>query len=46
MNQRNSLSPSSKLTIAALLVAAVGIVIHIVSGVDFPSIPQDYRTNP
>lgn len=39
MNQQNSLSSSSKLTVAALLIAAVGIVIQIVSGVDFPTIP-------
>jgi hypothetical protein len=38
MNQRNSLSLSSKVTVAALLVAAVGIVIQIVSGVDFPPV--------
>jgi hypothetical protein len=39
MNQRNSLFSSGKLTVAALLVAAVGLVIQIVSGVDFPTIP-------
>jgi hypothetical protein len=39
MNQRTSLSSSSKVKIAALLVAVVGIVIQIVSGVDFPLVP-------
>jgi len=39
MNQRNSVSSSGKLTVAALLVAAVGIVIQIVSGVGIPPIP-------
>lgn len=39
MNRRNSLSFSGKATVVALLVAAVGIVIQIVSGVDFPPIP-------
>ncbi len=39
MNQRNSLSLNGKVTVAALLVAAVGIVIQYVSGVDFPTVP-------
>jgi hypothetical protein len=39
MNQRNSLSSSSKTTIGALLVAAAGFVIQIVSGVEVPTIP-------
>jgi len=39
MNQRSSLPPASKLTIAALLVAAAGFVIQIVSGVDVPTVP-------
>ena len=39
MNHRKSLSPASKLTVAALLVAAAGFVIQIVSGVDVPTIP-------
>ncbi len=39
MNQRNSLSLYGKVTVAALLVAAVGIVIQYVSGVDFPTVP-------
>jgi hypothetical protein len=33
------LTPASKLTIAALLVAAAGFVIQIVSGVDVPTVP-------
>ncbi len=39
MNKRNSLSPAGKLTVAALLVAAAGFVIQIVSGVDVPTVP-------
>jgi hypothetical protein len=39
MNQRGSLSPASNLTVAALLVAAAGFVIQIVSGVDVPTVP-------
>lgn len=39
INQRNPLSLASKLTVAALLVAAAGVVIQIVSGVDYPTIP-------
>jgi len=39
MNQRSSLPPASKLTVAALLVAAAGFVIQIVSGVDVPMVP-------
>ena len=33
------LSPASKLTVAALLVSAAGVVIQIISGVDYPTIP-------
>ena len=39
MTQRSSFSLASKLTVAALLVAAAGIVIQIISGVDFPTVP-------
>jgi CHASE2 domain-containing sensor protein len=39
MNQRNSLSSSGKLTETALLAAAAGFVIQIVSGVDVPTVP-------
>lgn len=39
MNRQNSLSLSSKVTVAALLVAAAGFVIQIVSGVDIPTVP-------
>ena len=39
MDQRSSLPPASKLTIAALLVAAAGFVIQIVSGVDVSPVP-------
>ncbi len=39
MQQPNTLSLASKLTVAALIVAAAGIVIQIVSGVDFPTVP-------
>ncbi len=39
MNQRSSLSPAGKVTVAALLVAAAGFAIQIVSGVDVPTVP-------
>ena len=39
MNKRSSLPPASKLTVAALLVAAAGFVIQIISGVDVPTVP-------
>ena len=39
MNKRSSLPPASKLTVTALLVAAAGFVIQIVSGVDVPTVP-------
>jgi hypothetical protein len=39
MNQLSSLSPVSKLTVAALLVAAAGFLIQIVSGVEVPTVP-------
>ena len=39
MNQRNSLSSGSKTAIGALLVAAAGFVIQIVSGVEVPTVP-------
>lgn len=39
MNRQNSLSWSGRLTVAALLVAAAGIVIQIFSGIDFPTVP-------
>jgi hypothetical protein len=39
MNQLSSLSPVSKLTAAALLVAAAGFLIQIVSGVEVPTVP-------
>jgi hypothetical protein len=39
MKQRNSLSSSSKVTIAALLVAALGFAIQIVSGIEVPTVP-------
>jgi hypothetical protein len=39
MKQRSSLLSASKLTVAALLVAAAGFVIQIVSGVAVPTIP-------
>jgi hypothetical protein len=35
----NSLSSSAKTAVAGLLVATAGVVIQIVSGVDFPTIP-------
>ncbi len=39
MNQRNPLSLYGKLTVAALLVAALGFAIQIVSGIEVPTIP-------
>ena len=39
MNQRSSLPRAIQLTVAALLVAAAGFVIQIVSGVDVPTVP-------
>ena len=39
MNRQRRLSPAVKRTVAALLVAAVGIVIQIVAGIDFPTVP-------
>jgi hypothetical protein len=39
MNRRSSLSLYSKLTVAALLVAALGFATQIVSGIEVPTIP-------
>ena len=39
MNQRSSLSSSGKVTVAALLVAAFGFAIQILSGVEVPTVP-------
>jgi hypothetical protein len=39
MNQRSPLSPAGKVTVAALLVAAAGFAIQIVSGVDVTTVP-------
>jgi len=39
MKQQKSLSPSQKVTIAALLVAALGFAIQILSGIEVPTIP-------
>ena len=39
MNQRSPLSPAGKVTVDALLVAAAGFAIQIVSGVDVPTVP-------
>jgi len=39
MNKQNPLSLAGKLTVAGLITAAGGIVIQIISGVDFPTIP-------
>ena len=39
MNQRNSSSSNSKVTVAALLFAAAGFVIQIGSGLDVPTVP-------
>ena len=39
MNKRSPLSPAGKVTVVALLVAAAGFAIQIVSGVDVPTVP-------
>ncbi len=39
MNKRSPLSPAGKVTVVALLVAAAGFAIQIVSGVDVPPVP-------
>jgi hypothetical protein len=39
MKRPSSLSPASKLTVAALLVAALGFAIQIVSGIEVPTVP-------
>lgn len=39
MKQRSLLTRGSRLTVTALLVAAAGFVIQIVSGVDVPTVP-------
>ena len=39
MKQRGLLTRANQLTVAALLVAAAGFVIQIVSGVDVPTVP-------
>ena len=39
MKRSHSLSPASKLTVAALLVAALGFAIQIVSGIEVPTVP-------
>lgn len=39
MNQRSSLPPAGKVTVAALLVGAAGFVIQIVFEVDVPTVP-------
>jgi hypothetical protein len=39
MNKQNPLSLAGKLTVAALIAAAVGVVIQIISGNPYPTIP-------
>lgn len=39
MNKRSPLSPAGKVTVVALLVAAAGFVVQILSGVDVPTVP-------
>lgn len=39
MYKQKSLSVASKLTVTSLIVAAVGVVIQMVSGHDYPTIP-------
>lgn len=39
MNKQNPLSLAGKLTVASLIVAAVGVVIQIISGHPYPTVP-------
>ncbi|MEH0985422.1 hypothetical protein [Micromonospora sp. CPCC 205556] len=39
MSRQGALSPAAKLTVAALVVAASGVVVQMVAGVGFPTIP-------
>jgi len=39
MNRQSSSSFSGQLTVVALLAAAAGIAVQIVSGVDYPTVP-------
>jgi hypothetical protein len=39
MNSRNPLSVANKLTVAALVVAAIGVVIQILAGHPYPTVP-------
>ena len=39
MKRPSSLSPASKLTVAALLLAALGFAIQIFSGIEVPTVP-------
>ena len=39
MNKRSPLSPAGKATVAALLVAALGFAVQIVSGLEVPTVP-------
>ncbi len=39
MNRLSSLPPASKLTVAALIAAAAGFVIQIISGIEVPTVP-------
>jgi len=39
MNQKLPLSPASKLIVAGLVTAAIGVAIQIISGVPYPKVP-------
>ncbi len=39
MNRLSSLPPASKLTVVALIAAAAGFVIQIISGIEVPTVP-------
>jgi len=39
MNKQNPLSLADKLTVGGLIVAAVGVVLQIISGHDYPTVP-------
>jgi hypothetical protein len=36
---RTTLSPATRLTVAGLLVATIGVIIQIASGADYPTVP-------
>jgi hypothetical protein len=39
VNEQGRLSPAAKVTVAGLLVSAAGVVLQMISGVEYPTIP-------